>query len=162
MQKWSSLKWRHNERDGVSNHQPHDCLLIFLFKAQIKENTKAPCHCLLWGEFTGDRWIPPQKASNAEDVSIWWRHHDPWFSAGYNYSYTPLPHRRVNTPNPPPPPIHPPPQPQPPPPPHSHTHTPPQPEKNKMAAMIFSDEISWMEKFSFWLEFHWSLFLRVH
>ena len=22
-----SLRWRHNERDGVSNHQPHDCLL---------------------------------------------------------------------------------------------------------------------------------------
>ena len=22
-----SLQWRHNERDGVSNHQPHDCLL---------------------------------------------------------------------------------------------------------------------------------------
>ena len=22
-----SLQWRHNGRDGVSNHQPHDCLL---------------------------------------------------------------------------------------------------------------------------------------
>ena len=22
-----------------------------------------------------DRWIPPQMASNAENVSIWWRHH---------------------------------------------------------------------------------------
>ena len=26
-------------------------------------------------EFIGDRWIPTQKASNAENVSIWWRHH---------------------------------------------------------------------------------------
>ena len=25
--------------------------------------------------FTGDRCIPAQKASNAENVSIWWRHH---------------------------------------------------------------------------------------
>ena len=26
--KWASaLQWRHNEHDGVSNHQPHDCLL---------------------------------------------------------------------------------------------------------------------------------------
>ena len=25
-----ALQWRHNEREGVSNHQPHDCL----FKAQ--------------------------------------------------------------------------------------------------------------------------------
>ena len=30
-------QWRHNERDCVSNHQPRDCLLNFLFKAQIKE-----------------------------------------------------------------------------------------------------------------------------
>ena len=33
-------------------------------------------HWPLWGEFTGDRWIPRTKASNAENVSIWWRHHD--------------------------------------------------------------------------------------
>ena len=26
-------------------------------------------------EFTGDRWIPRTNASNAENVSIWWRHH---------------------------------------------------------------------------------------
>ena len=32
------------ERDGVSNHQPHDCLLKGLFKAQIKENIKALHH----------------------------------------------------------------------------------------------------------------------
>ena len=34
------LQWRHNERDGVSNHQPHDCLLNRLFKTQIKETSK--------------------------------------------------------------------------------------------------------------------------
>ena len=28
----------------------------------------------LYGEFTGDGWIPTQMASNAENVSIWWRH----------------------------------------------------------------------------------------
>ena len=28
-------------------------------------------------EFTGDRWISPaQMASNAEDVSLWWRHYE--------------------------------------------------------------------------------------
>ena len=32
------LQWRHNERNGVSNHQPYDCLLYRLFKAQIKKN----------------------------------------------------------------------------------------------------------------------------
>ena len=35
-------------------------------QAQIKENIKAPSHWPLWGEF---------RASNAENVSIWWRHH---------------------------------------------------------------------------------------
>ena len=56
------LQWRHHERDGVSNHQPHDCLLNGLsYKAQIKENIKAPRHWPLRGEITGDRWIPRTK-----------------------------------------------------------------------------------------------------
>ena len=33
-------KWRHDERHSVSNHQPHDCLLNCLFKAQIKGTSK--------------------------------------------------------------------------------------------------------------------------
>ena len=32
------LQWRHNERDGVSNHQPHDCLLNRLFGDRSKKN----------------------------------------------------------------------------------------------------------------------------
>ena len=52
-----TLQWRQNERDGVWNQQPHDCLLNRLFKAQIKENNKAPRHWPLCGEFTGDWWI---------------------------------------------------------------------------------------------------------
>ena len=35
----------------------------------------APRYWPLWGEFTGHRWIPHTKASNAEYISIWWRHH---------------------------------------------------------------------------------------
>ena len=69
-----SLRRRHNERDGVSNHQPHDCLLNRFIQAQMKENIKAPRNWPLWGEFTADRWIP-RTNSNAENVSIWWRHH---------------------------------------------------------------------------------------
>ena len=52
------LQWRHNERGGVSNHQPHVCLRKRLLKPQIKENIKAPRHWPLCVEFTGDRWIP--------------------------------------------------------------------------------------------------------
>ena len=36
---WISLQWRHNERDGVSNHRRHTQLFV---QAQIKENIKAP------------------------------------------------------------------------------------------------------------------------
>ena len=41
-------------------------------QVQIKENIKAPRLWPLCGEFTGD--FPAQMASNAENVSIWWRH----------------------------------------------------------------------------------------
>ena len=53
-----TLQWRDNGRDGVSNHQPHDCLLTPFIRAHVNENTKAPRHWPLWGEFTGGRWIP--------------------------------------------------------------------------------------------------------
>ena len=36
---------------------------------------KAPRHWPLSGEFTGTGEFPAQRASNAENVSIWWRHH---------------------------------------------------------------------------------------
>ena len=55
------LQWRHNERDGVSNHQPYDWLPNRWFKGHFKENIKAPRHWPLCGEFTGDWWIPQQK-----------------------------------------------------------------------------------------------------
>ena len=42
---------------------------------QIKENIKAPRHWPLCGEFTGTGEFPAQRASYAEYVSIWWRHH---------------------------------------------------------------------------------------
>ena len=45
-------------------------------QTQIKENIKAPRHWPLCGEFTGTGEFPAQRASYAENVSIWWRHHD--------------------------------------------------------------------------------------
>ena len=36
----SSLQWRHSGRDGVSNHQPHDCLLNRLFRGRSKKTSK--------------------------------------------------------------------------------------------------------------------------
>ena len=34
------LRWRHNGRDGVSNHQPHHCLLNRLFRRKSKKTPK--------------------------------------------------------------------------------------------------------------------------
>ena len=54
------------------------CFSIFAqpyVQTQIKENIKSQRHLPLWEESNGDRWIPSQRASNAEYVSFWWRHH---------------------------------------------------------------------------------------
>ena len=50
------LRWRHNGRDSVSNHQPHDCFLNRLFRRRSKKTSKL--RVTLCREFTGDRWIP--------------------------------------------------------------------------------------------------------
>ena len=39
-------------------------------------NIKTLRHWPLCGEFAGDRWIPRTKASDAENVSIAWRHYE--------------------------------------------------------------------------------------
>ena len=38
---FGALQWRHNERDGVSNHQPHDCFLKLLFRRRSKKTSLA-------------------------------------------------------------------------------------------------------------------------
>ena len=35
-----TLKWRHNDHDGVSSHQPHGCLLKRLFRRKSKKTPK--------------------------------------------------------------------------------------------------------------------------
>ena len=71
----SSLQWRHNGRDGVSNHQPHDCLLNHLSRRRAKKTSKlrATGHCAGNSPVTGE--FPAKMASNAGTVFIWWRHH---------------------------------------------------------------------------------------
>ena len=79
---WCSLplQWRHNDHDGVSNHQRLDCLLSRLFRRRSKKTWKLCVTCLCEGNspLTGE--FPAQRVSNAENVSIWWRHHaNVWF-----------------------------------------------------------------------------------
>ena len=70
-----SSQWRHNEHDSVSNHQPHDCLLKRLFGRRSKITSKLRVTGLCVGNSPGTGEFPAQMASNAENVSIWWRHH---------------------------------------------------------------------------------------
>ena len=65
---WKPLQWRHNERDGVSNHQPHNCLLKRLCKAQIKETSKLRVTGLCEGISTGTGEFTAQRACNTENV----------------------------------------------------------------------------------------------
>ena len=70
-----SLQWR--RMSAMASQIPASRVFAQMpfVQAQIKEDIEAPRHRPLWGESTGERWIPPQRASNAENVSIWWRHH---------------------------------------------------------------------------------------
>ena len=70
------LRWRRNEHNGVSNHQPHDCLCNRLFGRRPKEISKLRVTGLCVGNSPVTGEFPAQRASNAENVSIWWRHHD--------------------------------------------------------------------------------------
>ena len=70
-----SLQWRHNGRDGVSNHQHHDCLLNRLFRCRSKKTSKLRVTGFCAGNSPVTCEFPAQRASNAENVSFWWRHH---------------------------------------------------------------------------------------
>ena len=73
--KWP-LQWRHNGHDSVSNHQPHHCLFNRLLGCRSKKRSKLRATGLCVGNSPGTGEFPAQMASNAEKVSIWWRHHD--------------------------------------------------------------------------------------
>ena len=71
----SPLQWRHNEHDGISNHQPHDCLRNRLFSRRSQKTSKFRVTGLCAGNSSVIGEFPAQRASNADNVSIWWRHH---------------------------------------------------------------------------------------
>ena len=70
-----TLRWRHNDHDCVSNHQPHHCLLNCLFGRRSKKTSKLRVTGLCAGKSPGTGDFPAQMVSNAENISIWWRHH---------------------------------------------------------------------------------------
>ena len=70
-----SLQWRHNERDGVSNHRRRYCLLTCLFRRRSKKTPTLRVTDLCAGNSLVTGEFPAQRASSAENMSIWWRHH---------------------------------------------------------------------------------------
>ena len=70
----NTLRWRHNGHDGVSDHQPPDCLPKRLFRRTSKKTPKLRVTGLCEGNSPVTGEFPIQMASNAENASIRWRH----------------------------------------------------------------------------------------
>ena len=64
------------KQNSVWNHQPRDCLLNHLFRRRSKKTSKLRVTGLCVGNSPGTGEFPAQMARYAENVSIWWRHHD--------------------------------------------------------------------------------------
>ena len=83
----STLQWRHNEPDGVSNHQPHDCLLNRYSGADQRKYQSStslafvrgihrwPVNSPHKGPVTRKMFPFDDVIMNAERVSMSWRHH---------------------------------------------------------------------------------------
>ena len=71
-----TLLWRHSGPDSVSNHQPHECLLNRPSRHRSKKTSKLRVTGLCAGNSSETGEFPAQMASNAENVPIWWRHHE--------------------------------------------------------------------------------------
>ena len=66
------LQWRHNERDGAANYRRPGCLLNRLFMCRSQKTSKFTGLCEGNPSVAGG--FPSQRASNMENVSIWWRY----------------------------------------------------------------------------------------
>ena len=72
----AGITWRHNWRYGVSKHQTHECLLSSLPRRRSKKRSKLHVIGLFEGNSPVTGKFPAQRASNAENAFISWRHHD--------------------------------------------------------------------------------------
>ena len=70
----------------MSNHWRLDCLLNCLFGRRSKKKSKLRVTGLCEGNLPVTGEFPTQRASNAEDVPIWWRHHV-FVPGGYDAVY---------------------------------------------------------------------------
>ena len=61
---------------SVSNYRHLECLLNRLFRRRSKKASKLCVTGLCEGNSPATGKFPTQRASNAENISIWWRHHE--------------------------------------------------------------------------------------
>ena len=151
-----SLHWRHNDHDGVSNHQPHGCLLNCLFRRRSKKTSKRRITGLCVGNSQGPVNSPhkgpvTRKMFPFDDVIMpsfqWKGSMRDWHivsgptrmskescqvqppDGAWCYNISALTHWG----------------------------------RDKMAAIFqttFSNWFSWMKMYELWLKYHWSLFFR--
>ena len=66
-----TLQRLHNGCNGISNHQPHHCLLNHIFKRRSKKASKLRITGLCEGNWLVTSQFPAHMAINTENVSIW-------------------------------------------------------------------------------------------
>ena len=75
----SALQWCHNECDGISNHQPHDCLPNRLFQRRSKKSSKLRVTGLCAGNSPVTGEFPAQRSVTRKYLhlmmSSWTAHH---------------------------------------------------------------------------------------
>ena len=82
----NSLQWRHNGLDSVFNHRRLDSLLKRLFRRKSKKTSQLRVTGICDGNSPVAGEFLSQRASNAENVSIWWRHHVANYTKLENFS----------------------------------------------------------------------------
>ena len=78
---FATLQWRHSGHNGVSN--PQRCVINHLFRLRSKKTWKLRVTGLCVGNSLVTGEFPTQRASNAENVSIWWWHHNNTIMPGF-------------------------------------------------------------------------------
>ena len=78
-----TLRWRHNDHDSVSNHQPHGCLLNRLFRRRSKKTPKLRVTGLCVGNSPGPvnsphKWPVTRKMFPFDDVIMIWSGMGSW------------------------------------------------------------------------------------
>ena len=71
-----NLQWHHNEHNDVPNHRQPHCLVNYYFRRTSKKISKLRDTVLCEGNPPVTGRSHSHRASNAKNISIWWRHHD--------------------------------------------------------------------------------------